>query len=371
VLSLVPDHVSSSEELVELVELVQAESDSLMEDADRATFEGLLNHWDEDVRLLAGSSLNLLDGVKAHREQIESMRSEVQAAAERADKSEARTDEVLKTLKETVKLSQQLAEENARLRAIIEQGAVTAQPVARQVVEPDAVLSKAPEVGAVSKPDTRGVIERAVTAYADAWKEHPVLMGAVHFLGLYAATTSGERDEALGELAEAEDSNAALWEDLFASQEEIEALAEANESQALALSEAENRQELAPNPTTEVHIHEAPRLDEDQLDQLGGRVDRAVQTELRTNAKRYRGPKGDRGAKGQAGKQGRAGRNAKTVRTTKHVHHHTTTHLKSEAKPQRSVEVRHTTHTLKPTLNPGKMSAETEALIRMMKDRKK
>jgi len=356
---LVPERIESSEELFEWVEKVEAEVERQRSEALNQLLRAeLADDPDPKVRALVSLAVELVRRSGDQEEQMADLRRQLAATEARASKAEAREDKLHRMLADTMETAKHLAETNARLAAV--------QPAAPKVIEPDAVLDRAPEVGAVAKKDERGVIEKAVSAYADAWKEHPVLMGAAHLLGLYAMRSSGERDEALVELAEAEDSNAALWDSLFASQEELEALAEEKEAQAMALAEAENRPELAASPTTEVHVHEAPRLDDEQFEALGGRLDRAVLSELRSNPKRYRGEKGDTGKAGKAGKQGRAGRNAKTVRTTRHVHHHHAPPVKSEAKPQRTVEVRHTTHVIKPTQKVGPMSPGTRRLIDAM-----
>ena len=354
-----PERIESSEELFEWVEKVEAEvARQRSETLNHLLRTELANDPDPKVRALVSLAVELVRKSENQEEQMADLRRQLAASEARASKAEAREDKLHKMLAEVMETAKSLAETNASLAAV--------QPAAPKVIEPDAVLDRAPEVEAVAKKDERGVIEKAVGAYSDAWKEHPVLMGAAHLLGIYAVTASSERDAALAELAEAEDSNADLWEDLISSQDEAEDLSAENDSQAMALAEAENRPELAASPTTEVHVHEASRLDDEQLEALGGRVDRAVLSELRSNPKRYRGEKGDAGKAGKAGKQGRDGRNAKAVRETKHVHHHHAPAVKSEAKPQRTVEVRHTTHVIKPTQKVGPMSPGTRRLIDAM-----
>lgn len=355
VLGLVPERIESSEQLFEWVEKVEAEVvRQRSETLTHLLRTELANDPDPKVRALVSLAVELVRKSENQEEQMADLRRQLAASEARASGAETREDKLHKVLAEVMETVTRLAETNASLAAV--------QPAAPKAIEPDAVLDRAPQVGALAQPDTRGLIER----YTDAWKEHPVLMGAVHLLGVYAVTAASERDAALAELAESEDSNADLWEDLISAQDEAESLSAENESQAMALAEAENRPELAASPTTEVHVHEASRLDDEQLEALGGRVDRAVLSELRSNPKRYRGEKGDTGKAGKAGKQGRAGRNAKTVRTTRHVHHHHAPPVKSEAKPQRTVEVRHTTHVIKPTQKVGPMSPGTRRLIDAM-----
>ncbi|GAI92435.1 unnamed protein product, partial [marine sediment metagenome] len=251
VLALVPDHIEDSEQLAEVVGAVEAEVAKQRSDAMAHLMRlEMRDHPDPAVRSLVSLCVELVSTVDEQRKTLAELRKQLDTSNARAERAEVAEDKALEMLREVMQTARKLAETNASLSAT--------QTAAVEVVEPDAVLDKAPEVGAVAKKkNKRGVIEKAVSAYADAWKENPVLMGAAHFLGLYAVGVAGERDEALGELVEAEDSNAALWEDLMASEEEAEALAEENESQALALAEAESRPDPVSSPTTEVHIHEA------------------------------------------------------------------------------------------------------------------
>lgn len=356
-LSLVPQSVETEEELQAAVSAVEAEIEQRQDESRRLLFANLREHYDPTVRELAALTEDLLEDSQRLREQLTEAKDAADAATRRADEADARTDKALEAARNTVALSAKLAETNERLQARLD----ALNP--SEAVQPDAILAKAPEIGTLAKPDSRSGLRRATDAYLDAWKEHPLLMGAGHLGGFWMFRAIRDGLQAAKDRDAAEDANDDLWDHLMAQVEQNESLSAEVEDQAQAVSEAQEQARLAASPTTEVHVHESPRLDEEQFKALSGRVDRAVQSEMRTNAKRYRGEKG---APGRDGKAGRDGRNAKTVRTTQHVHHHTTTHLKSEAKPQRTVEVRHTTHVIKPTQKVGPMAPSTQRLIAAM-----
>jgi len=350
---LAPGTIESADDLARMMDEAAAEMQRQRNETLAHTLRSELgNHRDPLVRELVKLATELIRTTDEQGKRLAEARREL-------ERVEAHTDKVQKVLDESMSLANRLAETNARLTAAL----AGVQP---EAIDPAAVLDRAPQVGTLAKPDTRGAIGRTWDGYWDAWKEHPFLMTLGHVAGLKLAQTVSELNAARDELEESAAFNVDLFDALGVAQDENEALAAEAEIQVRELNAARDELEEAErrqHQTTEVHVHEAPRLDDAQFEALGGRLDRAVQTELRTNAKRYRGEKGDRGAKGQAGKQGRAGRNGKTVRTTRNVHHHHISTLKSEAQPQRAIEVRHTTHVLKPTQDVGPMTPGTRRLV--------
>ena len=361
---MVPESVDTKDDLLKVIDDVDDACQRAQKEFEGAALERLkYEHPDPRVRELAELTANGMAQNGELLEKLDELRETLRNVSEEKNEIKDALDETLKSLHVQAKVLQLRKDEAdkhkaeiARLRALI--------PTSEPSVE---VMPASFSVGevAVAEPDTRSSLQKITDGYMSAWRDHPLMMGVIHFAGLALATSRSENRALQMDLEAALDDHDEALDALWSSGERNEELALEVEGKTLALEKSDARRaELEGRSTTEVHIHEGSRFTDGQMKTLGarleGRVDRSVQTELRTNAAKYRGARGERG---MAGKQGRNGRDGKSTHTTNDVHHHHHSVHKSGTKP---VEVRRVVQTLKARTPPGGQTEATKRLIESM-----
>lgn len=364
ILGLIPESVDSKDDLLRVIDDVDDACQRAQKEFEGAALERLkYEHPDPRVRELAELTANGMAQNGELLEKLAELRVTLRNVSEEKGQVQADLDRALQTLHTQAKVLQARKDEAeayeaeiARLRALT--------PTSEPSVE---VMPESFSVGEVevAEPDTRSTLQKLTDGYMDAWRDHPLMMGVIHFAGLALATSRSENRALQMDLEDALDDHDEALDALWSADDRNEELALEVEGKTLALEKSDARRaELEGRSMTEVHIHEGSRFTDGQLETLGarleGRVDRSVQSELRTNTARYRGPRGDRGA---AGKQGRDGRDGKSTHTTNDVHHHHHPVIKSTTKP---VEVRRVVQTLQPRTPPGGQTEGTRRLIESM-----
>ncbi|MCP4242417.1 MAG: hypothetical protein GY772_17820 [bacterium] len=366
IVGLVPSEIDNREDLFQVIETIDAEAKRAKEEFQAQCFDRL------QFELVDPSVRELVAEAQALKIQCEDQRRKLAALAE--DLKKAQTGQLdarreLALALDTVALQAKLVEaqndttaklkfEVARLRAL----EPSPDPVVEVLPAPSPFFVGQP---AVVQPDNRSTLEKMVDGYVQAWRSHTGWMSFAHLAALAIATQRSENRALQMDLEDSIDDHEEAMVGLWTAQDQNEALAEEVEVKARALKKAEaEREAMESRPTTEVHINEAPGFTDGQIETLGarleGRVDRSVQSEMRTNSAKYRGARGDRGT---AGKQGRDGRDGKSTHTTNDVHHHHHPVIKSTTKP---VEVRRVVQTLQPRTPPGGQTEGTRRLIESM-----
>ncbi len=366
IVGLVPSEIDNREDLFQVIETIDAEAKRAKEEFQAQCFDRL------QFELVDPSVRELVAEAQALKIQCEDQRRKLAALAE--DLKKAQTGQLdarreLALALDTVALQAKLVEaqndttaklkfEVARLRAL----EPSPDPVVEVLPAPSPFFVGQP---AVVQPDNRSTLEKMVDGYVQAWRSHTGWMSFAHLAALAIATQRSENRALQMDLEDSIDDHEEAMVGLWTAQDQNEALAEEVEVKARALKKAEaEREAMESRPTTEVHINEAPGFTDGQIEtlaaRLAGRVDRSVQSEMRTNSAKYRGARGDRGT---AGKQGRDGRDGKSTHTTNDVHHHHHPVIKSPTKP---VEVRRVVQTLQPRTPPGGQTEGTRRLIESM-----
>jgi len=364
ILGLVPESVDSKDDLLKVIDDVDDACQRTQKEFEGAALERLkYEHPDPEVRWLAGVTAEALTQNRDLNKLLAEQRVTLKKVWEKKEHVQADLDEALKTLHAQAKVLQKRKDEALKHKAEMAR-LLALTPTSEPSVE---VMPEGFSVGevAVAEPDTRSTLQKLTDGYMDAWRDHPLMMGVIHFAGLALATSRSENRALQMDLEDALDDHDEALDALWSADDRNEELALEVEDKALALEKSDARRaELEGRSTTQVHVHEASRFTDGQLETLSarleGRVDRSVQSELRTNTARYRGARGDRGT---AGKQGRDGRDGKSTHTTNDVHHHHHPVIKSTTKP---VEVRRVVQTLQPRTPPGGQTEGTRRLIESM-----
>ncbi len=367
IIGLAPASIDSEEDLLKVIKSVKDVANEAARFDEALAMERLkTSHPDPAVRELAKLSEQVKDELSECIGSLVKMEADLKASI--SGELESRRDlfkcraallvqekvinQQLDAIRSMFEINERLKVENERLRAL--------GPSSDRTVE---VMPEGFSVGEVAERDSRSILQKLADGYWDAWRDHSLLMGAAHLAGLWVATSRSENRALREALDDSIDENEETMLGLWAAQDENEALALEVEDKTLALQKSDARRaELEGRSTTEVHVHEGSKFSDGQLETLGsrleGRVDRSVQTELRTNTAKYRGARGERGT---AGKQGRDGRDSRSTHTKTDVHHHHHRPIvKSTTKP---VEVRTEVITLQPRTPPGELTDSTKRLI--------